>query len=314
MTDRQTSQSRWYHFTPDRFLLGLLLAIGFLLLSEWFCWFPFNERKGWTVLLAIALVGAELAIMLLWFIGAMILRRRFQFSIRSLLVLVVVVAIPCSWFMTKLREARKIRETAAAIRKAEGWVEYYFSLGDELGAVPCDGPPGPAWLRDLVGVEFLAEITEAGQRMHTGIRVTDDLIDDEEMALLGSCAEIKALHLGGSDITNDGLKHIVGMTKLEYLTLHYTQITDEGLEHLRGLSKLSRLNLSDTSVGDRGIKHIEGLENLRELWLDNTRLTDDGLKHLEGLRNLHTLSLPHDECTQAGVEKLQRALPDCEIF
>ena len=33
-------------------MLGLLAVEGFLLLSEWFRWFPFNEHKGWTVLIA----------------------------------------------------------------------------------------------------------------------------------------------------------------------------------------------------------------------------------------------------------------------
>ena len=54
MPDRP--KPRWYHLTPDRFLIGLLLVVGVLFVSEWFCWFPFNERKGWTVLIAIGAV------------------------------------------------------------------------------------------------------------------------------------------------------------------------------------------------------------------------------------------------------------------
>lgn len=41
---------RWYHLSPDRLIVGLTAVEGFLLLSEQFQWFAFNEKKGWTVL------------------------------------------------------------------------------------------------------------------------------------------------------------------------------------------------------------------------------------------------------------------------
>ena len=41
--------------------------------------------------------------MLAWFSAGLVFRRRFQFSVRSLLVLVVVVAVPCSWMAVEIR-------------------------------------------------------------------------------------------------------------------------------------------------------------------------------------------------------------------
>ncbi len=57
---------RWYHLTPARFSIGLLAAQLLLLLSEQFQWFAFNEKKGWTVLIAVGVVGLAVAVMLLW--------------------------------------------------------------------------------------------------------------------------------------------------------------------------------------------------------------------------------------------------------
>src|SRR5664279_2974941 len=91
------SKPRWHCFTPDRFILGLLIVEGFLLLSEQFGWFAFNERKGLTLLIAVAACGMTLLILLLWFVTALLLRRRFQYGIRSLLALTVIVAILSSW-------------------------------------------------------------------------------------------------------------------------------------------------------------------------------------------------------------------------
>ena len=83
---------RWYRLTPDRVVVAMLLAEGLLWLSERFRWFPFNQHKGWTVLIAVASVAAALLAMALWFLAAFVFRRRFQFSIRALLLLMVVVA------------------------------------------------------------------------------------------------------------------------------------------------------------------------------------------------------------------------------
>ena len=48
--------------------------------------------------------------MLLWLIVAVVFRLRFQFSIRSLLFAVVVVALPCSWLTVEMKAAREQKE------------------------------------------------------------------------------------------------------------------------------------------------------------------------------------------------------------
>ena len=79
---------RWFVPTPGKLLAILLAVEGVLLLSE--RWFP----KGWAVLTAFAAVGVFLILMLIWFGVALVFRWRFQFSLRSLLLLTVAVAIP----------------------------------------------------------------------------------------------------------------------------------------------------------------------------------------------------------------------------
>ena len=52
--------------------MPVLLALeGLLLLAERFGWFTFDRHKGYAPLLAIAAVGAVLALMLLWFLTAL---------------------------------------------------------------------------------------------------------------------------------------------------------------------------------------------------------------------------------------------------
>ena len=58
MAETPEPNRRWFRLTPDRLMVGLLALEGFLLLSEWFRWFPFNQHKGWTVLIAMAVCRA----------------------------------------------------------------------------------------------------------------------------------------------------------------------------------------------------------------------------------------------------------------
>ncbi len=109
---------RWYRLTPDRLVLLLVVIEGLLWLSDrlgspgW--------HKGYAALKAVASVGVAMLLMLLWFAVSLIFRWRFQFSIRSLLVLVVVVAIPCSWMAAEKKKAMEQKAIVAAIRAAAG--------------------------------------------------------------------------------------------------------------------------------------------------------------------------------------------------
>ncbi len=64
--------------------------------------------------------------------------RWFQYSLRTLLILVTLFAIPCSWLAVKRHQAQREREAAAAFEK----------LG---GSVAWSNPSGPVWLRKLIG-------------------------------------------------------------------------------------------------------------------------------------------------------------------
>ncbi len=88
---------RWYRPTPGWLIFGLLVVECLLWLSERFQWFRFNTYAGWTVLIAVANVGAFFLLMLLWCAVAFVFRLRFQFGIRSLGLLTVAVAVAFSW-------------------------------------------------------------------------------------------------------------------------------------------------------------------------------------------------------------------------
>ena len=98
---------RWFHLTPGRCVNGLLAIEGLLWAAEQFRCYPFGAHKGYAVLAVVAGLGLAMLLLFAWFAVAVLVRWRFQFSIRSLLALVVAVAMPCSWFAAEREGARK---------------------------------------------------------------------------------------------------------------------------------------------------------------------------------------------------------------
>ncbi len=153
MTELQP-HCRWYRPTPDRLLPVLLAAEGFLFLSERFRWFAFNNHKGWTVLIAGAVVASALSLMAFWFAAAVLLRRRFQFSLCFLFVLTVVVAVPCTWLAAQMQQAERQRATVAALRRGGAVVyDYQRHESDVFVYEGRFGPFGQVWGDDDIGAE-----------------------------------------------------------------------------------------------------------------------------------------------------------------
>jgi hypothetical protein len=221
MTD--APKPRWYHLTPDRLVLLLLVIEGLLCLSERLGWPAWH--KGYAVLTAVASVGVAFLVTLLWFAASLLFRWRFQFSIRSLLVLVLVVAIPCSWMAVETKNARQQGEAVEEIKKLGGQVVYDYQVFQPFNSLrPPSGPPEPAWLRNPLGEDFFATAVGVG---FISLPVTDA-----------------------------GLEHLKRLPQLQTLILLDTKVTDTGLERLNGLTQLRVLDLNGAQITDAGVKRL----------------------------------------------------------
>ena len=245
MTD--PTPNRRFSPMPSWLILGLLVVEGLLWLSERYRWFWFNEKKGWTVLIGVAVVGGAMLVMLLWFIVALVFKWRFQFSIRSLLVLTVAVAIPCGWLGVEMRAAKRQREVVDEITKLRGDVTYDWQLY-AIGYTLHRQPPGPGWLRNLLGDDFLVVVV--------------------------------VVTINHTEATDATLEHLKCLTQLRRLMLNGTNVTDAGLTHLAGLNQLEWLSLGKTAVSDAGVKHLQCLTQLQILDLDSSHVTDAGVAKL----------------------------------
>jgi hypothetical protein len=198
---------RWYRLTPDRLVVGLLAVEGFLLLSEWFDWFAVNGQT-WTVLIALAAVGVTLSLMLLWFIVALVFRRRFQYRLRSLMLLAVAVAVACSWLAVEMKQERRQKAAADAIGRLGGKVK------SEL-----------TWLGNLLRDDSLVSVTNV---VLSGTPTTD-----AELVHLEGLSQLQVLSLDNTKVSDTGLVHFQGLSQLRLLSVDNTKVTNEGVRKLQ---------------------------------------------------------------------------------
>ena len=323
MTD-PTPQRRPF-LTPSWLIYGLLVVEGLLWLSERYRWFWFNERKGWTVLIGVAVVGGTMLVMLLWFIVALVFRRRFQFSIRSLLVLMVAVAIPCSWLAVNIQHARKQKAAVEAICALGCSVLYDWDpdAPDDTGDPfrdesndPFGSDLGKSSRADSLQKRARTCLCRSfGQDFVSDVVVCDNLtgwqighhapLCDADVAQLRDLPHLQILSLSDAKISNAGLASLEGLARLTELDLKGTPITDAGLEHLGRLTQLEKLDLSATPITGAGLEHLKRMTRLRVLRFVDTNLTDAGLEHLQRLTQLETLDLCHTKVGNAGLEHLK---------
>ena len=121
---------------------------------------------------------------------------------------------------------------------------------------------------------------------------------------------VSKLILHGVDFTDAELSGISEMSELPALLIN-GKITDDGLKHLDGLSKLKKLWIYRTHITGTGIKHLKNIDSLEYLYID-TELNDEGIEHLKRLTHLKQLWLP--EFSDDKIRSLRKALPGTEIF
>jgi hypothetical protein len=271
-------------------------------------------------------------------------RRRLQFSLKALMLLVAVAALPCGW--VKWRMIRKERERAAVaeIETVDGQGYYDWQAADDIH------PSGPKWLRTLFGEDFFADITsvfincddltdewlrhlepltalseitlESSQLSDAGIRYLTRwkgltavrISNARTTAHYGAARTKDSQFLRTPGISDDGLECLARLPRLKELWIEYACITDAGVVHLKALPNLEDLKLQATEITDAGAEFLSTLTKLRFLDLADTSISDRGIVHLKNLSRLEELIVWNTNVTDKGIEDLQKALPNCHIW
>lgn len=215
-------------------------------------------------------------------------RRSLQFSLRTLLLLVTLSALPLAWVATHLRRCREAQHVARVLT----------SRGHHV--IP--DTRGPEWGRALLGDPAFRVVYE--------VELLGPDVTDEDFSALGRLRRLEFLIVGYCAIDNARLRAITSFDTLGQLYLIDCQFGDTDLRPLGELPDLEVLSLRGTDISDEDLRH---LPNATIVELDQTEVSDRGLEQLSSLIGLRTLYVRDTKATDEGVAALVREVPDLEV-
>ncbi|HEX7377851.1 MAG TPA: hypothetical protein VF278_12095 [Pirellulales bacterium] len=267
-------------------------------------------------------------------------RLRFQYGLRSLLLLTVAVCLVLGWNTERVRRQQR---AVAALTESGAEVVYYDSSlpNDNVDDVwNFESPPTvgerlersiPGRLREALGIDFFRRVDDVrgdGTDFNhcgdlPGVRILWlGVVLDEDFAEVGALPNLKRLHITDALCGDVALVRIGEFrnlkcleirnrgSRLRRLSLHCARlpkpITDAGLAYLGNLTHLKYLGLEDSAVTCAGLKHLARMSDLESLNLSGTKVTDKGSKYLADLRRLTSLYLSDTAVGDAGMESLAK--------
>ncbi len=113
------------------------------------------------------------------------------------------------------------------------------------------------------------------------LNLASDKTDDALLASIGPIPNLKSLSLEEARVTNDGLAALEKLVTLQELDLWNTDISDEGLQHLVPLKQLRALRLGDCGridlIGTPGLTLVASLSSLDFLDVSAVDITNEQL-------------------------------------
>lgn len=123
----------------------------------------------------------------------------------------------------------------------------------------------------------------------------------------GPLPEMRSLHMGHTQITDQALSTIASYNKLEDLHVGGSEVTDAGLAKIGALRNLRRLNISGTRVTDEGVRFVANMKSLVDLDIGDLALTGNSLAAVAELPHLRELHLSLEFFSLASLEELTRS-------
>jgi hypothetical protein len=166
-------------------------------------------------------------------------RRWFQFSLRTLLILTLIVALSCRWLGKRIERNRDERAAVQAIVKLGGNLFYSREGANEWEAFARIEPAaGSGWYQDFFG----------------------ESEDNKPVAVVFGASYGNAsygIRNPRMKIDGRGLINLNALTSLEMVDLRVTEIGDADLESFKSMTWLKRIDLRQTGVTRAAVDELQ---------------------------------------------------------
>jgi hypothetical protein len=152
------------------------------------------------------------------------------------------------------------------------------------------------------------QVAAAREGTSDRIQVEAIPLSDDDLGKLSDVDNVRELLLDHpqSCFTAKGLRHLVGLPKLQHLRVRGAGIDDEALAQIATLVSLQILNVPRATFADAGLEQLKHLPNLVQLRFGSPHVTNAGMKtlvELPSLKRLHLIDVP---ITDEGLRELAR--------
>ncbi len=305
--------------TPDRAVALALGVEGLLYLSERCQCFPFYDRKGLAVVAALSVLLAISLALVAW--------RRFQFSLRALFVVTVIVATMSAWLNARFAEAR-IRRHATSLATGLRY-DVQCDLNGALDFGDIDPVDHPGWMERLFGWDFFHRIrwmsldlsdvgtvdTILGELAKIGdpevLEVTYDTEDSDHwhdvpdpiVRAIGKLSGTRIALFHNARLPDALLGQLNACPCLEELRLVDCRNVDAALAAFQS-SSIERLVIHRCEIRDETLSGLGRSPRLAPLELFGDTLTDRAFDYLKEIPLLEKLALAEKRITGRGLGKL----------
>jgi hypothetical protein len=257
-----------------------------------------------------------------------------RFSLRSFLVMVVVIGFGAAWLGSVMQRVRQQRQIVAQLKAHRAEVAYDYQCREASA-----DSPGPWILRRIFGddafahvewiwlkkqalpadFKLLADLPKLKEVSVDGPRTNDELaaivrLPDLklyysaatlEVEQLRSVPQLTSLTLHDTSNIDDVLSGVPQLPRLQTLQLLRTNVTSRGIAEVAKLTQLRQFHCYGTGfVDDAALEQLKNLTSLESLHIRNSAIPDAGLMHLSSLQHLQSLDISGSQISDAGLKHL----------
>ncbi|MGH9659656.1 MAG: leucine-rich repeat domain-containing protein, partial [Bryobacteraceae bacterium] len=160
----------------------------------------------------------------------------------------------------------------------------------------------------LLAADFEGAIERDAAGRAVAIDLASSWITDASLGQVASLKDLRRIDLAHTRITDQGLERLKVLQNVTDLNCYFAErLTDDGVAHLKGWTRLERLNLRGTQVTSKVFEHLAKLAGLRSLDLAHTQIDDDGFEHIAGLPRLESLAIGGNRLVGSALTLLKTA-------
>ncbi len=233
---------------------------------------------------------------------------RWRPSLRTLFVMIGVLALGVAWFTAEYRQSRLQSRAIEVLLDQRALFFFEPSESILVGMLPGKSSEPPAALVRALGHDFfnrLRQVSIVGTPRFQ--QEPDEILDG--LALVPG---LRAVRISQLPLTTGQLRSVFQLKQLESLDVSRTGLDNGSIEEIQNTS-IRWLDCSHTRLGNIAASELSRCEELEYLNLERTAVSDAGIEYLAKLKGLRHLILRRTPVSPLGVQKLADQLPNCYI-